>query len=97
MPQEVGKQYSELLRKYVAHKDETDLYAAQQVSRKFIEKKISPEEVISLHKNTVEEIFPDLAPSIGPSYDFLIEIMIHYGLALMEHQSLSAKAGSDAN
>lgn len=91
MPQEVGKQYSELLRKYVTHEDETDLYAAQQVSRKFIEKKISPEEVISLHKTSVEQIFPDVASSIGPSYDFLIEVMIHYGLALMEHQSLVRK------
>ncbi|MDW0110168.1 PP2C family protein-serine/threonine phosphatase [Sporosarcina aquimarina] len=91
MPQEVGKQYSALLQKYIQHEDETDLYAAQQVSRKFIEKKISPEEVISLHKTSVEEIFPELAVKIGPSYDFLIEVMIHYGLALMEHQSLIRK------
>lgn len=91
MPHEVGKQYSELLQKYITHEDETDLYAAQQVSRKFIEKKISPEDVISLHKTSVEQIFPDLASRIGPSYDFLIEVMIHYGLALMEHQSLVRK------
>lgn len=91
MPKEVGRQYSELLRKYITHEDETDLYAAQQVSRKFIEKKISPEEVISLHKTSVEQIFPDISSRIGPSYDFLIEVMIHYGLALMEHQSLVRK------
>ncbi|WJY27180.1 MULTISPECIES: PP2C family protein-serine/threonine phosphatase [Sporosarcina] len=91
MVRDVGKQYDELLKKYIANEDETDLYAAQQVSRKFIEYKISPEEVISLHKTSVEEIFPDLAARIGPSYDFLIEVMIHYGLALMEHQSLVRK------
>ncbi len=91
MAQDVGKQYVELLKKYIENEDETNLYAAQQVSRKFIEKKISPEEVISLHKTSVEEIFPELAARIGPSYDFLIEVMIHYGLALMEHQSLIRK------
>ena len=91
MPQEVGRQYSELLKKYVENESETDLYAAQQVSRQFIEKKIAPEEVISLHKSSVEEIFPELATEMGPSYDFLIEVMIHYGLALMEHQSLLRK------
>ncbi|GKV68258.1 phosphoserine phosphatase RsbU [Sporosarcina sp. NCCP-2716] len=91
MAQDVGKQYEELLKKYVENEDETNLYAAQQVSRKFIEKKISPEEVISYHKTSVEEIFPDLSARIGPSYDFLIEVMIHYGLALMEHQSLIRK------
>lgn len=91
MPQEVGKQYSELLKKYVANESEIDLYAAQQVSRKFIEQQISPEEVISFHKSSVEEIFPELSAQMGPSYDFLIEVMIHYGLALMEHQSLLRK------
>ena len=94
MPQEVGRQYSELLKKYIANEDEIDLYAAQQVSRKFIENQISPEDVISLHKTAVEENFPELAVQIGPSYDFLIEVMIHYGLALMEHQSLLRKQES---
>ena len=67
------------------------LYAGQQFSRQFIEKEISPEEVISIHKTALAEVFPDMPEKVWHSFDFLIEMMIHYGLALREHQSLIRK------
>ncbi|MBE1555202.1 PP2C family protein-serine/threonine phosphatase [Sporosarcina limicola] len=91
MPQEVGKQYKELLQQYIDNRNEEDLYFGQQFSRQFIEKKIAPEDVISIHKTALAEVFPDLPEKVMYSFDFLIEMMIHYGLALREHQSLIRK------
>lgn len=91
MPKEVGKQYRSLLKQYIHNQSEEGLYFGQQFSRKFIEKNIAPEEVISMHKTGVFELFPDLPEELMLTYDFLIEMMIHYGLALREHQSLIRK------
>jgi len=91
MPQEVGKQYKEILKQYVNGQNEEDLYVGQQFSRQFIEKDISPEEVISIHKTALTEVLPDMPEKLWHSFDFLIEMMIHYGLALREHQSLIEK------
>ena len=41
------------------------LYVGQQFSRQFIEKEISPEDVISIHKTALTEVFPAYA---GRSY-----------------------------
>lgn len=91
MPEEVGKQYKEILKQYVDGQNEEDLYLGQQFSRQFIEKKISPEDVISIHKMALTEVFPHMPEKLWHSFDFLIEMMIHYGLALKEHQSLIRK------
>lgn len=91
MPQEIKKQYKEILKHYIQKQSEEDLYAGQKFSRQFIEKEISPEEVIGIHKNSLKELFPEVSNDIWHSFDFLIEMMIHYGLALQEHQSLIRK------
>lgn len=91
MPQEAGKQYKQMLENYLHSQGEEDLYLGQQFSRTFIEKNIAPEDVISIHKTAIEELIKDLPSDVGASFDFLIEMMIHYGLALREHQSLIRK------
>lgn len=91
MPQEIKRQYKEILKQYIQSQSEGDLYAGHKFSRQFIEKEISPEEVIGIHKNSLEELFPEISNNIWHSFDFLIEMMIHYGLALQEHQSLIQK------
>lgn len=91
MPQEIGKLYKEILKQYIQNQSEKDLYAGQKFSRQFIEKEISPEEVIGIHKASLKELLPDASDQIWHSFDFLIEMMIHYGLALQEHQSLIRK------
>ncbi|MFD0943952.1 PP2C family protein-serine/threonine phosphatase [Savagea faecisuis] len=88
---DLQKQYQELLEKYLENLDEKNLYFAQQFSRKFIEQEIAPEDVVSLHKDAVMHIFPELREEVATTHDFLIEMMIHYGLALREHQSLIKK------
>lgn len=89
--QEVVKQYKELLHHYIDSQNEKDLYFGQQFIRKFIEQNIPPEDVISIHKTALMELVLDMPDSLKHSFDFLIEMMIHYGLALREHQSLIRK------
>lgn len=91
MPGETKQQYGEILSQYIRHQSEEELYVGQQFSRKFIEKEISPEEVIGIHKQSLQEIMPDMPTELWHSFDFLIEMMIHYGLALQEHQILIRK------
>ncbi|MFS0644947.1 PP2C family protein-serine/threonine phosphatase [Siminovitchia sp. 179-K 8D1 HS] len=79
--------YKDIIRKYIIDKDENVLYQAQKLSRKLIEHQIAPEEVISLHKSIMMEgNYP--AGKIIDSFDVLLEVMMGYGLAYREHQSL---------
>lgn len=91
MPREIERQYKEIMRQYVMRQTEQNLYAGQNFSRQFIQKNIAPEEVISIHKTSLEEMFPELPNNVWHSFDLLIEMMIRYGLALKEHQSLLQK------
>ena len=61
MPHDVGKQYKEILSNTLILKMKNDLYAGQNFSRQFIEKEISPEDVISIHKSALKEVFPRCA------------------------------------
>lgn len=88
MPREIERQYKEILKQYVMQQTEKNLYAGQNFSRQLIKKNVAPEEVISVHKAALEELFPELQTEVLHSFDFLIEMMIRYGLAHSEHQSL---------
>ncbi|TQR21455.1 PP2C family protein-serine/threonine phosphatase [Psychrobacillus vulpis] len=91
MPQEFKRQYKEILEQYTLRQTEHNLYEGQNFSKQLIQKNISPEEVISIHKASLEEIIPDLPEDVSHSFDLLIEVMIRYGLALKEHQTLIKK------
>ncbi|CAM3953903.1 PP2C family protein-serine/threonine phosphatase [Mesobacillus zeae] len=80
--------YRELLENYIREQSEQALYAGQKFSRKSIEHKVSPEEIVSLHKSLLIEMYPEVPESILHSFDILLEVMIGYGLAYREHQSL---------
>ncbi|UNT57750.1 PP2C family protein-serine/threonine phosphatase [Lysinibacillus capsici] len=84
-------QYKKILADYMVNQTEKNLYIAQNFTRQLIQKNISPEDVISIHKNAVEQIFPNQMNDSQPAYDFLIEVMVHYGMAHREHQSLLQK------
>lgn len=80
--------YRELLRNYLNEQTETALYQGQKFSRKTIEHQIPPEEIISTHRKVLQELFPDIQNEVLSSLDFLLEVMMGYGLAYQEHQSL---------
>ena len=73
---------------YIADQTERNLYIGQNFIRQLIQKRVSPEDVISIHKQAIEEIYPDLASEISHSYDFLIDIMVHFALILNESQPI---------
>lgn len=80
--------YRHLLRSYLKESSEKALYQAQLFSRKSILQQISPEEIISLHSDALKEIFPNIQKEVLLSFDFLLEVMMDYGLAYQEHQSM---------
>lgn len=83
--------YKELLQEYIRTKDEQALYQAEQFSKQSMQQKISPDEIINVHIQSLQEIYPDMPEYIQSSLNFLLETMISYGLAYQEHQSLREK------
>lgn len=88
MVHKIENQYKEILNQYMQRQSEQNLYVGQNFSRQLISENISPEEVISVHKAAMQEIYKDLPEVVWHSFDFLIEMMVNYGLALQERQSL---------
>ncbi|RUL53669.1 MULTISPECIES: PP2C family protein-serine/threonine phosphatase [Lysinibacillus] len=84
-------QYKKILSDYIQNLNESNLYIGQNFIKQLIQKNVSPEEVISIHKQAVIEIYGDLPDSMKHSYDFLIEVMLNFGLMFKEHQSLLMK------
>ncbi|WP_342603818.1 PP2C family protein-serine/threonine phosphatase [Peribacillus sp. FSL E2-0159] len=82
------KKYHEALSTYLKDQNEQALYQGQKISRLHIKYNISPEEIISMHKNNLMELYPELPGKVLDSFDFLLEVMMGYGIAYREHQSL---------
>ena len=80
--------YKEMLTSYLENKNEQALYHAQQFSKEMMEKDMSPEETVSLHLSVFQELASDLPEDVVDSFDLLLEVMVGYGLAYREHQSL---------
>lgn len=88
MVQKIGGQYKEILNQYMQRQSEQNLYVGQNFSRQLISENTSPEDVISMHKAAMQELYEEMPEKVWHSFDFLIEMMINYGLALQERQSL---------
>ncbi|OEH93071.1 PP2C family protein-serine/threonine phosphatase [Bacillus solimangrovi] len=80
--------YKNILGEYLTNRNETALYRAQRFSRIALENNTSPEEVINMHILALQEIFPELRQEVRDSFDLLLEVMMEYGMAYQEHQSL---------
>ncbi|HET7522486.1 MAG TPA: PP2C family protein-serine/threonine phosphatase [Bacillales bacterium] len=88
---ELASHYQQILKDYLDEKNEQALYKAQQFSRMMLEKQISPEEALNLHIRAVRGIFQALPEPLYDTFDFLLEVMVGYGLAYREHQSLRSR------
>ena len=80
--------YRGILRSYLKESTEAALYQGQKFSRNAIENQISPEEIINLHCKVMKDLVPDIPKEVLTSFEFLLEVMMDYGLAYQEHQSL---------
>ncbi|QPC48193.1 PP2C family protein-serine/threonine phosphatase [Mangrovibacillus cuniculi] len=81
--------YAEMVKRYMEQPSENGLYDGQKFSRQSIEHQISPEEIISIHKQILQE--SGVSGHVINSFDILLEVMMGYGLAYQEHQSLRSK------
>ncbi|MFC0472363.1 PP2C family protein-serine/threonine phosphatase [Halalkalibacter kiskunsagensis] len=86
--QNLEETYKSILRTFLNRKSEQGLYEAQQFSKVLLEHQISPEELVSIHRAVIEELYPSVPVEIVDSLDLLLEVMMGYGLAYREHQSL---------
>jgi sigma-B regulation protein RsbU (phosphoserine phosphatase) len=84
----LNEQYRTILTRYLQNKSEQGLYQAEQLSKQLLEQKVSPEELVSLHRTVLSDLFPSLSKDVQDSFEFLLEVMVGYGLAYREHQSL---------
>jgi sigma-B regulation protein RsbU (phosphoserine phosphatase) len=87
----VKNKYENLLKNYLQNRKESDLYEGQQLSKLMMDEGVSPEELVGFHIESIKKTVPDLPPEAFISLDFLLEVMIGYGLQYREHQSLREK------
>ncbi|EUJ22749.1 PP2C family protein-serine/threonine phosphatase [Listeria grandensis] len=85
---EFKERYRNIILKYLEQQDEEILYSCERLTREAMEKQVSPEEVVNLHRAILEEYDADLPEYVSSSFDVLLEMMVGYGLAHMEHISL---------
>ncbi|GAA0351812.1 PP2C family protein-serine/threonine phosphatase [Bacillus horti] len=87
----VSDRYAQMLHQYIQHGSEDALYNAQQLSKSMIDKGVSPEEIVGFHIESIKKDFLNIQPEVLQSFDFLLEIMIGYGIQYREHVSLREK------
>ncbi|MTH55164.1 SpoIIE family protein phosphatase [Bacillus mangrovi] len=87
----IESKYKELLHNYINELTETALYQGQKFSRQTLQQQIPPEEIVSIHRKVLQDLFPDTKEDVLSSLDFLLEVMVGYGLAYQEHQILRDK------
>ncbi|UOR10315.1 PP2C family protein-serine/threonine phosphatase [Halobacillus amylolyticus] len=83
--------YKELMQEYIKTKDEQALYQAEQFSKHSMQHNISPEEIVNVHIESLQDLYPNMPEYIQSSLNFLLETMISYGMAYQEHQSMKEK------
>lgn len=88
---ELELQYKKIFLDYVTDQTERNLYIGQNFARQLIRKNVPPEEVVSMHKKAMIKVFPDAMKELYMACDFLIEVMVQYGMAHREHRSLLQK------
>ncbi|SFJ73509.1 PP2C family protein-serine/threonine phosphatase [Thermoflavimicrobium dichotomicum] len=85
---DLQKQYERLLTAYIQDTREDHLYGAQQLSKWILQQRVPPEEVVNFHISTLKKLLPNLPNEVKVSFDFLIEVMIGYGVAYQDRTNL---------
>lgn len=85
--------YLRILDEYLTAQTERSLYNASLLSKAFVEQGIGPEEIVALHSEAIEKAGKGLsalerARSVSASFQFLLEVMITYGVRYKEYLDL---------
>ena len=93
--------YGQVLSDYLKTRSEDALYRASLLSQTFVEQGVGPEEIIALHFEQLDQAIRSLtyreqARSIGDAHQFLLEVMITYGVQYKDYLELRMREGVQA-
>ncbi|OIJ15099.1 phosphoserine phosphatase [Anaerobacillus alkalilacustris] len=80
--------YKTIIEKYLKTGSQCSFHEARKFSVDITKRNVSPEDMVSLHVSVIKELLPNLPKEVVDTNDLLLEVMVSYGLAYQEHQSL---------
>jgi len=90
--------YAATLALYLETRSEESLYRASLLSQSFIEAGLGPEDITALHYEALDKAMHGYPPReltrvVGDAHQFLLEIMIAYGVKYKEYLELKLREG----
>jgi signal transduction histidine kinase len=88
--------YGQVLADYLKSPGEQALYEASLVSRDLVHHGVGPEEIVALHMEALDQTLDGVAPleqarCVGHAHQFLLEVMIVYGLTYREYLEMKVR------
>src|SRR5215204_877827 len=88
--------YDQVLAEYVSSGSEAALYQASLLSQSCIVSGLGPEDIVALHFESLEKVLGQRRPLervrlVGDAQQFLLEVMIAYGVQYREYLELRLK------
>lgn len=93
---DLHRAYESSLEAFLRSQSEQSLYDASQMALHFIKRGVGPEEIVAAHTESLEKLLASVPPMdatrrITQSFQFLIEMMIAYGVRYKEYLDLGMK------
>jgi signal transduction histidine kinase len=93
--------YGQVLAEYLQNPGEHALYDASLMSRNLVQHGVGPEEIVALHMEALDQALKgspprDQARCVGHAHQFLLEVMIAYGLTYREYLELRVRERDSA-
>jgi signal transduction histidine kinase len=90
--------YQQVLEAYVQTRHEAALYRASLLSAALVQAALGPEDIVSLHMEALDRITAEMPPrdqvrAVSDAHQFLLEIMIGYGVHYREYLELRLEEG----
>ena len=94
-------QYGQVLATYLKQPSEQALYDASLLSQTLVHHGVGPEEIVALHMEALDLALEGFTPreqarSVGHAHQFLLEVMIAYGLTYREYLELKVRERDSA-
>src|ERR671913_552302 len=82
--------YGQVLAEYLQNPGERALYDASLLSQDLVQYGVGPEEIVALHMEALDQALDGVTPReqarcVGHAHQFLLEVMIAYGLTYREY------------
>lgn len=93
--------YGQVLARYLKNPSEQALYDASILSQTLVHHGVGPEEIVALHMEALDLALEGVSPreqarSVGNANQFLLEVMIAYGLTYREYLELKVRERESA-